>query len=86
MTDPASQDASATDGRLDDIRIRVVFELGRIELPLGSVETLGEGHVFDLGKPQSGAIDIIAGGRRIGTGSLVKVGDGVGVRVGKLQR
>ena len=50
MTDSASQDASATDGRLDDIRIRVVFELGRIELTLGAVETLGDGVGVRVGK------------------------------------
>jgi type III secretion protein Q len=84
MSDPSDALTAADDGSLSDLRIRVIFELGRVEVPLAVLETLGEGHVFDLDKAEQTVVDIIAGGRRIGTGSLVRVADTIGVRVNQL--
>lgn len=71
---------------VSEVQIKLVFELGRMEVTIGELETLGEGYVFDLGKPQTQAVDIIAGGRHIGEGELVRVADGLGVRVTRIFR
>lgn len=70
--------------RLDDLPIRLVFEAGRLELPLGRLDEIGPGQVLLLPGDPDAPIAIVANGRRIGTGGLVQVGDRVGVRVVEL--
>lgn len=67
--------------RLDDLPIRLVFEAGRLELPLGRLDEIAPGQVLLLPGDPDAPIAIVANGRRIGTGALVQVGERVGVRV-----
>lgn len=66
---------------LDDIEVTLLFEIGRLVMPLGELRALAPGHVFDLGRDPRGAVEILTGGKRIGQGEVVQVGDAVGVRV-----
>jgi type III secretion protein Q len=77
---------TAEPGSIRDVPVKLVFELGRVEMTLGEIELLGEGYVFDLGRPASNVVDIVAGGRSIGSGELVKIGESVGVRVTRLTK
>ncbi|MGY6646320.1 MAG: type III secretion system cytoplasmic ring protein SctQ [Salinarimonas sp.] len=77
---------AAPTGSIDEIPVQLVFELGRLEIPLSELESLTSGYVFELGKPLSQSVDIIANGRRVGTGELVRLGEAIGVRVSKLAR
>ncbi|MCC5979118.1 MAG: type III secretion system cytoplasmic ring protein SctQ [Salinarimonas sp.] len=83
---PEKPEAAAPTGSIDEIPVQLVFELGRLEIPLAELETLSSGYVFELGKPLSQSVDIIANGRRVGTGELVRLGEAIGVRVSKLAR
>src|SRR5262249_52384648 len=69
---------------LNELPVRLVFELGRLELTLAELEVLGPGHVFALGRDQHQPVDILANGKRIGLGEIVAVGDALGVRVTRL--
>jgi type III secretion protein Q len=69
---------------LDQLPVRLVFEAGRTELPLGALRTLGVGHVFELGRDAAGPIEILANGKRIGEGELVRIGDSAGIRIRQL--
>jgi type III secretion protein Q len=80
----APERAALEDAALDQLPIRVVFELGRLDVPLTEVRRLAPGYVLPLAKPSDSAVDLVANGRRIGHGSLVKIGDSVGVRVERL--
>lgn len=86
MQDPtnALPGGSVDEAALDQVPIRLVFEIGRLDLPLAEVRRLGPGYVLPLTKPFESAVDIVANGRRIGHGSLMKIGDSVGVRVERL--
>ncbi len=75
---PALADESAS---LDELPVRLVFELGRLEVPLAELEAIGPGHVFDLARDEEQPVDIVAHGRRIGRGRIVAVGDSLGVQV-----
>lgn len=86
MTDTSPMSPSPEVGPVNDVQVKLVFELGRIDVSIGELEQLGEGYVFDLGKPQTQAVDILAGGRHIGVGELVRVADGLGVRVARIFR
>lgn len=80
ISQPSAQDASD----LDDLPVRLVFEVGRLELSLGEIRRLAPGTVLPLARPIEGALDIVANGRRIGRGTIVKIGDSIGVRVMRL--
>jgi type III secretion protein Q len=68
-------------GAIGQINVRLVFEVGRLDLTVEELQTIDSGHVFDLGRPIGQSVDIIAGGRQIGAGELVRVGEQIGVRV-----
>ena len=68
-------------GSLGELPVTLVFEVGRLEMPLSVLESLGEGHIFDLGKSQAHIVDIMTGGRVIGSGGIVRIGESFGVRV-----
>ncbi len=83
----SEQQMAGDDLPLDAIPIRLAFEVGRAEMSLAELGTVGEGHVFPLGRdPLAGPIDILANGRRIGQGELVEVGGLIAVRVLSLAR
>ena len=69
---------------IDDLTVRLVFEVGRLELSLGEIRRLAPGAVLPLMRPLDDALDIVANGRRIGSGTIVRIGDAVGVRVTRL--
>ncbi|MCF3641595.1 type III secretion system cytoplasmic ring protein SctQ [Rhizobium sp. TRM95111] len=64
-----------------DIPIKLVFEAGRLELPLGELEGLGEGHIFPLDRPLGETVDIVAQGRIIGRGEIVTLDGFAAVRI-----
>jgi type III secretion protein Q len=72
------------DAALDAIPVRVIFELGRVELPLEELATLAPGALVPLVRPIDEALDIVANGKRIGYGTLVRIGDSLGVRITRL--
>lgn len=76
--------AAAPDTDLDGLPVRLMFELGRVELSLGEIRRLAPGAVVPLARPRDEALDIVANGRRIGRGSIVAIGDSLGVRVTRL--
>src|SRR5262249_42270091 len=67
------------DSDLDDLPVRLVFELGRVELSLGELQRLAPGALVPLARPLDEPLDIIANGRRLGRGALVQIGDSLGV-------
>jgi type III secretion protein Q len=79
MPSPSSPDHS-----LDQLPVQLVIEIGRLDLPLAEVEALGAGSVLPLGRRLEDGVDILANGRRIGRGTLVTIGDSLGVRVVRL--
>ncbi|WP_353642683.1 type III secretion system cytoplasmic ring protein SctQ [Mesorhizobium sp. WSM2239] len=79
MTQPGSQLGLTED--LDDVEIVLVFECGRWPIPLGELRNAGEGHIFELGRPIDGPVDILANGQCIGRGDIVRIGDALGIRL-----
>lgn len=72
------------DAEIDALPVKLIFELGRAEMPLGDLRRLEAGSVVPLARALDEAVDIVANGRRIGRGSIVRIGDAVGVRVERL--
>ena len=78
--DSATSHASPSDA-LDRLPVRLVCEVGRLELPLSDVRELGEGSVLQLGCDLAEPVQITVNGRYIGRGELVTLGIGLGVRL-----
>ncbi|WP_208604712.1 type III secretion system cytoplasmic ring protein SctQ [Mesorhizobium jarvisii] len=79
MTQAVSQLGLTDD--LDDIGIMLVFECGRWPIPLGELRRAGDGHIFELGRPIEGPVDILANGQRIGRGDIVRIGETLGIKL-----
>jgi type III secretion protein Q len=71
-------------GVLDDLPVKLVFELGRVELSLREIRQLAPGAVVALARPLEESVDVVANGRRIGRGNLIQIGDSLGVRLARL--
>jgi len=69
------------DSDMDDLPVRLVFELGRVELSLGELQRLAPGALVPLGRPPDEPLDIMANGRRLGPRTLVPIGGTLGVRI-----
>jgi type III secretion protein Q len=76
--------ADLKEAELDDIPVKMLFELGRSELSLAEVRQLAPGALIPVQRPLEESVDISANGRRIGRGSLVRIGDNLGVRITRL--
>ena len=89
---PTPEETSMADGPapsqqiadLDDIDLQLTFELGRQTVELEQLRTIAPGYVFPLGRSPDEPVDIVANGRRIGRGEIVRVGDSLGVRLIRL--
>jgi type III secretion protein Q len=84
VTSRVAGESGAIAERLDEAPVELVFELGRLSVPLGELRSLAAGHVFDLGRDLRHPVDILLGGRKVGEGELVQVGERVGVRLRSL--
>lgn len=76
----ATPSTLAPDATLDDLDLTLSCQLGRLELSLGALRSLGEGSVLTLANRED-QVELVVNGRRLGHGQLVRVGDGLGVRV-----
>ncbi|WP_271673026.1 type III secretion system cytoplasmic ring protein SctQ [Bradyrhizobium sp. CCBAU 51627] len=81
MPESQLQQQPPSEADIDSIEITLVFECGRWPMPLGTLRTITEGHVFELGRPLDGPVDIVANGQRIGRGDIVRIGDELAVRL-----
>jgi type III secretion protein Q len=72
------------DAELDSLPLQVVLELGRFEMVVSELRQLAPGVVLPLTRNVDGGVDIVVNGKRIGAGTLVRLGDGLCVRVSRL--
>ena len=66
---------------LDDLPLKLVCQVGSLELTLAQLRELGAGSLLQLDTPGVDSVDLMVNGRRVGQGQLVKIGDGLGVRL-----
>jgi type III secretion protein Q len=83
--DRSQADLEKTDlDDIDDIPVKLLFELGRVELSLAEVRQLAPGALIPVPRLLEENVDISANGRRIGRGNLVQIGNNLGVRITRL--
>jgi type III secretion protein Q len=69
---------------VDELPLRVVFDLGDIELSLAELKALVPGQVIDLAREPGNAVRVSVNGRRIGAGEIVEIEGRLGVRITEL--
>lgn len=72
---------SELDATLDQLPLKLVCQVGSVELSLAQLRELGEGSLVQLSPQLDDRVDLMVNGRRLGQGQLVKIGDGLGVRL-----
>jgi type III secretion protein Q len=82
--DLGAPDESDGDGTLDDLEVTLVFEIGRRLIDVAELRSIAPGYVFPMIHDASAPVDILANGRRIGRGEIVRIGETLGVRVARL--
>jgi type III secretion protein Q len=82
MTDETDRGGEA--GDVDSVPVVLAFELGRTQMALGELRALAPGYSFDLGRDLRAPVDILANGRKIGSGELIQIDERIGVRVNRL--
>jgi type III secretion protein Q len=73
------------DGALDDIPVKLTFDLGERVLALADLQGVAPGYTFELGRDLRHAVTIRANGMVIGEGELVEIEDRIGVAVLRLR-
>jgi type III secretion protein Q len=89
MADENNEQSSRNRPMESDIQglpIRLIFELGRVDVPLSELENMNTGYVFDLARQPTRAVDILANGRKIGNGEVVRIGESLGIRVVNIEK
>lgn len=66
---------------LDDIPVRLTFDLGERAVALAELRTIAPGYTFDLGRDLRRAVTIRANGLAIGEGELVDIDGRIGVSI-----
>lgn len=77
-------DQEQTATALGAVPVRLTCQIGQTMLSLAEVRALDQGSVLAFDKSPESVIDILLNGRRMGSGSLVRLGEGVGVRIDEL--
>lgn len=69
---------------LDDLPVRVHFEIGRQEMLLQDIKSLTTGTILPVAPLMDDAVNIVANGRVIGRGTITRLGEGLGVVITRL--
>lgn len=69
---------------LDDLPVALAFEIGRTAMPVGEVRQLAPGAIVPIADVTKPAVDILANGKRVGRGEIVRIGEGLGVRIERM--
>lgn len=68
----------------DDLPVKVAFELGRVDISMAELQSLGVGSVLTTKRHLRSPVDIVVNGRKIGMGEIIQVENELGVRLLKV--
>ncbi|MEE4888954.1 type III secretion system cytoplasmic ring protein SctQ [Pseudomonas alliivorans] len=69
------------DVSLDALPLTLVCQVGSVELTLEQLREMAPGTLLPLASSTRDEVDLMVNGRRVGRGELVRIGDGLGVRL-----
>ena len=68
-------------GELEQIPVRLYFDLGERMVTLAELKTVAPGYIFELGRELRRAVTIRVNGKKIGEGELVEIDGNIGVSI-----
>jgi type III secretion system YscQ/HrcQ family protein len=81
---PAPVEPVLPPAAVEDLPLRIVFDLGDVELSIAELKALVPGQVIDLAREPGNAVRVSVNGRRIGAGEIVEIEGRLGVRITEL--
>lgn len=78
---PAHAPAPGNIERVLDIRLTATARLGRVEMPIGDILTLGPGSIIDVGRLVDEPVDLLVNDKLIARGDVVVVDEKFGLRI-----
>jgi flagellar motor switch protein FliN len=69
------------EGQLDDVKIQIIYELGRANCSISEVKEFKEGTILELDKLTGDPVDIFANNVLIGTGEVLAIEEKFGIRI-----
>jgi type III secretion protein Q len=82
---PPAVAAPSGESWADALPVTLVFEAGRVELPLQELRALRPGYCFELPQAPGAQVVLMANGQPVGEGEMVRVGEVLGVRVVRMR-
>lgn len=75
--------AKPSDLPVDDIPVKLVFEIGRTDIPMGELRRMQPGYTIQLDESidKYKPVTVIANGVAVGNGEVVRINDHLGIRV-----
>jgi flagellar motor switch/type III secretory pathway protein FliN len=64
-----------------DLPVILTFEIGQVETTLDELVSIGSGAVFKFEQARPGAVNIMAGARRLGVGEIFSLDGRTAVRI-----
>jgi type III secretion protein Q len=80
-TSEDSSNSAASVAPLDDVALKLVFDLGELEQSLQETRALTPGQIIDLGRIPAQAVRVSVNGHRIASGEIVEIEGRLGVRI-----
>lgn len=77
---------SELDATLDELPLELICQVGQLRLTLADLRGLGEGSVLPLNANPPGQVELLLNDRRVALGELIRLGDGLGVRLLRVER
>ena len=68
----------------DEIPVVLAFEVGRKDVSVQELKSFSEGTIVQFPEVDQANIKILANGAKIGEGSLVQVGDSIGIKINRI--
>lgn len=80
MEEEPGMEAGQASG-VENLPINLTVEVGRMQLSLQELSQLAPGNLVELPVTPEQGVDLVANGKKIGRGELVRIGETLGVRI-----
>jgi type III secretion system YscQ/HrcQ family protein len=81
---PAAKEPVVPAAAIETLPLKIVFDLGDVEMTLAELKSLVPGQSIDLAREPGSAVRLTVNGVRIGAGEIVEIGGRLGVRITEL--
>lgn len=81
QNDAAQEEQNIAKAKIDDLPVRITFDIGEKIFALSELKAISEGYTFEIDRPIDECIHVRANGKCIAVGELVSIHERMGVRI-----